>query len=148
LAVVAIESRSEPAFGSVMQMAPIFSPRSAGLNRRSMMSSLPKQVQELGAHQRLHGHGAGQRHRAARDFLQGEAELGQRRTAAADFFGIAHAEEAEVGQFLEQGARILLAPRPAPPPAARCARRRSGRTCRGSAAGLRSVRSSLFQLAS
>jgi hypothetical protein len=67
-----------------------------------------QQMQELGAHQRLHGHRARQRHRAARDFLQRQRELGQRRAATADFLGIAHAEEAEVGQFLEQGARILL----------------------------------------
>jgi hypothetical protein len=37
-----------------------------------------QQVQELGAHQRLHGHGTRQRHRTACDLLQGQGELGQR----------------------------------------------------------------------
>ena len=40
-------SRSLPALGSVMQIAPIFSPFSAGLNRRSMMSALPSMCRNL-----------------------------------------------------------------------------------------------------
>ena len=40
-------------------------------------------VQELGAHQRLHRRRAGQRHRAARDLLERERELGQAQPGAA-----------------------------------------------------------------
>ena len=39
--------RSLPAFGSVMQMAPIFSPRSAGMSKRLRMSSLPSSSRNL-----------------------------------------------------------------------------------------------------
>ena len=46
-AVVAIDCRSEPASGSVMQMAPILSPRNAGLKRRSTMSALPSRCRNL-----------------------------------------------------------------------------------------------------
>jgi len=39
--------RSEPAFGSVMQMAPIFAPVRAGANRRWRMSALPSMCRNL-----------------------------------------------------------------------------------------------------
>ncbi len=72
-------SRSLPAFGSVMQMAPIFSPRSAGLNSRSRMSALPSMCRNLVPISDCIAAAAGERHRAARDLLQREAEFGQRR---------------------------------------------------------------------
>ena len=62
-------------------------------------------VEELAAHQRLHGHRAGERHRAARDLGQRQGELGEGEAGAADVLRVAHAEEAEVGELLEEGAR-------------------------------------------
>jgi hypothetical protein len=62
-------------------------------------------VQELAAHQRLHGHRAGERHRAAGDLGKRQGELCEREAGAADVLGVAHAEEAEVGELLEEGAR-------------------------------------------
>ena len=47
VAVVAMPPRSDPALGSVMQIAPIFSAASAGLNSRATMSSLPRRCRNL-----------------------------------------------------------------------------------------------------
>ncbi len=72
--VVAIDPRSLPASGSVMQIVPIFSPRKRRLEQPLEDVGVAEQVQEVGAHQRLHRRAAGERHRAARDLLEREAE--------------------------------------------------------------------------
>jgi hypothetical protein len=91
-----------------MQIAPIFSPRSAGLNRRPMMSSLPSRCRNLVPISDCIATAPASDIEPRAISCKRECELGQRRTATADFFGIAHAEEAEVGEFLEQRTRILL----------------------------------------
>ena len=66
---------------------------------------IAEHFEKFRAHQRLHGDAAGQRHRAARNFLQRQAERNQIEAEAAAFGRIAQPEEAERRDFAEQFAR-------------------------------------------
>ena len=79
-------------------------------------------VQELGAHQRLHRRAAGERHRAARDLGEREAERREVEPQPADVLRVAHAEEAEIARARRTARADTRAPRRA---AAACGAMRS-----------------------
>jgi hypothetical protein len=80
-----------------MQMAPILSPLDD--------VGASEHVQELGAHERLHRRAGRERHRAARDLLQRDAELRELHAAAAHVLGVAHAEKPHARELAEELAR-------------------------------------------
>jgi hypothetical protein len=103
--VVAMPPRSEPALGSVMQMAPIFSPLQRRLEQALDDVGVAQHVQELGAHQRLH------RRRPASDIepraisSSASANSGSARPLPPTVLGVTQPEEAQLGQLEEQRAR-------------------------------------------